>query len=169
MSCQEPELHDSSCRVFKALLDIKRHGSRVELYNGGTTNTPDSTNTIGIISNTNSNNRANNRDPRESEGNYYLSQRRMRNYGLFHADGTRRGLDCPEETDYFHGAIQVRFMILHHKVNAFNISNSDDPGLFDAAEDCLAEETHIDYQYHETMRAAMGGSCEGFKWGTGDD
>ena len=99
------------------LFDMKRHGLRVELYNGGNTNTPDSTNTVTDIEATYSNNMANDRGRRESEEYYYLCQQRMRNYGLFHADqnlngesqiytrqnpdGTRRGLECPEERDYF--------------------------------------------------------------------
>ena len=60
------------------LLDIEKHDSRVELYNGCNTNILDTTNTVGIVANIYSNNMANKHDPRESEGNYYLSQQRMR-------------------------------------------------------------------------------------------
>ena len=68
------------------LFDITKHILRVELYNGGNTNTSDNTNSVGNIGTTYSNNMANNCGRHESEEYYYLCQHHMRNDCLFHAD-----------------------------------------------------------------------------------
>ena len=98
---------------------LRKWGLRVTLYNGGNTNTPDETDSLEIddIDTEYTGNNGNNRGRRESEEWYALCQNRRRNYGLFHADqdlngdsqiytrqnpdGTRRGLECPEERDYY--------------------------------------------------------------------
>merc|ERR1719361_2376170 len=91
---------------------------RVKLWNGGNTNTPDEANERDDIENTINNNNNNNRGRHESEEYYYMNARvRERNRGLFLADqhlrghtakytrqnpnGNRRGLEVPEERDYW--------------------------------------------------------------------
>jgi len=89
----------------------------VTLKDGGNTNTPDEPNSFSDITATAANNDNNQRGRHESETFYYNCKRRQRNYGLFHADqnlngytsrftrqnnnGNRRGLECPEERDYY--------------------------------------------------------------------
>jgi len=187
------------------LLDLKKHGLRVELYNGGNTNTPDSTNNIGDITSTYQSNHNNARGRRESEEYYYLCQNRYRNYGLFHADqdlngnsqiytrqnpdGTRRGLECPEERDYypwwhpspFHDIAIITPDVSYcesdlapnsqnvkEKYQCLKDTSSESAGDLDAPTDYLAEDFD-EYQYNETTCEAMGGSWEGFRWGTSGD
>jgi len=92
-------------------------GMRVQLKNGANTNTPDDPNNIGQSRQTANNNDNNNNARTESEEYYAYAKNRDRNQGLFTADqnlqgddqtktrqnpgGTRRGLEVPEERDYF--------------------------------------------------------------------
>jgi len=92
-------------------------GLRVQLKNGLNTNTPNDPNNIRDISQTKQNNDNNNNFRAESEEWYVFAKNRERNQGLFTADqnlqgndqtktrqnpgGTRRGLEVPEERDYF--------------------------------------------------------------------
>lgn len=92
-------------------------GLRVQLRNGLNTGTPDDPNNINNAQNTFNNNRANRRYQAESEEFYAFAKQRDRNQELFHADqklqgnsqiytrqnpgGTRRGLEVPEERDYY--------------------------------------------------------------------
>jgi len=92
-------------------------GMRVQLKNGANTNTPDDPNNIGQSRQTANNNDNNNNARSESEEYYAYAKNRERNQGLFTADqnlqgndqtktrqnpgGTRRGLEVPEERDYF--------------------------------------------------------------------
>merc|ERR1719295_2142429 len=89
----------------------------MELVNGGNTDTPDDPDAIDDIVDTYEANNAANEGRHESEEFYYLCEQRARQKGLFHADqnlqgdsqiytrqnpaGTRRGLECPEERDYY--------------------------------------------------------------------
>lgn len=94
-------------------------GIRMNLVNGANTNAPDATDNADNIADTYDNNNDNNqnRGRHESEEYYAMCQNRDRNTGLFLADqklkgssqkytrqnpnGNRRGLECPEERDYY--------------------------------------------------------------------
>lgn len=104
-------------------LKNKGTGLRMQIRNGGNTNTPNDPNNRADIDNQFNNNNGNqanngNTDCRhESEEYYYFAKKRTRNEGLFTADqnlkgntqiytrqnpnGNRRGLEVPEERDYF--------------------------------------------------------------------
>lgn len=97
--------------------DIPDGHMNVRLRDGANTNTPDKANNFDEIQATTDANAANGRGTHESVAWYYMCEKRNRNQGLFHADqnlngdstkytrqnpnGNRRGLECPEERDYY--------------------------------------------------------------------
>jgi len=98
-------------------LPYKGLGIRMNIVNGGNTNTPDETDNANNIQNTYNNNNNQERGRHESEEFYAMCRNRDRNQGLFLADqklkgnsqkytrqnpnGNRNGLECPEERDYY--------------------------------------------------------------------
>lgn len=91
---------------------------KMTLMDGRNTNTPDTAgDNVNGIAAQNTQNNNNGRGRHEYEGWYYQCERRERNKGLFTADqnlkgssskytrqnpnGNRRGLECPEERDYY--------------------------------------------------------------------
>jgi len=102
--------------VIQYMCDIEDSdpAMRVEMRNGGNTNTPNEPNDYAsAVADTDDTDTGR----QESKAYYYECKKRRRNFGLFTADqklngdaarytrqnnaGTRRGLECPEERDYY--------------------------------------------------------------------
>lgn len=176
---------------------LRKNGLRVELYNGGNTNTPDATASLSTtdIATTHGNNVGNNRGLRESEEWYSLCQNQARNYGLFHADqdlngdtkkytrqnpdGTRRGLECPEERDYypywnptpFHDIAiltpDIRYCKNYIAPESQNVQLKYTclrPNVDEATTQWLPESQYVMYNLNQTACEMAGGLWEGFKW-----
>jgi len=110
---------DDTSNVNFGAKSYKGLGIRMNLLNGANTNAPDATDDPDQVQGTynNNNNNNQNRGRHESEEYYAMCQNRDRNNGLFLADqklkgssqkytrqnpnGNRRGLECPEERDYY--------------------------------------------------------------------
>jgi hypothetical protein len=182
--------------------EMRKHGLRMELWNGGNTNTPDDPDAItgnNGIADTYSDNNAANEGRHESEEWYYLCEQRARQDGLFHADqdpqgnaqkytrqnpgGTRRGLECPEERDYYpwwnpspwHDiAIITPEMDYCTNIQAPQSQNvmakctCAKPGVTqntgNAVEDWFPEDEYVDKNLDETECTAAGGDWSCFKW-----
>ena len=61
---------------------MRKHGLRMELLNGGNTNTPEDPDNIADIANQYANNNAANEGRHESEEYYYLCEQRSQQYGM---------------------------------------------------------------------------------------
>lgn len=192
----------------ETFLYMKQHGLRVELYNGGNTNTPDDEDNAANIQGTYEDNHNDGDGRRESEEYYYLCNNRYRNYGLFHADqdlegdteiytrqnpgGTRRGLECPEERDYypwwrpspFHDiaiitpdvtycesdlapnsqnvAYKYECILAAPEVTATTDATYDDPDDYLVTDD---DNLWMEAQYNQTYCELNAGEWHGFRWG----
>jgi len=118
-TCDTHDWDDNNAVNSNAEIENVRYakdGLRVQLKNGLNTNTPGNANGIANVDNQFATNNNNNVGRHESEEWYAYAQQRERNKGLFTADqkvggkaintrqnpgGTRRGLEVPEERDYF--------------------------------------------------------------------
>jgi len=110
-----------NCNMVMQLMcntdDVKDPAMHVVLKDGRNTDTPDDADDFGDIEAQTAQNDADGRGRHESEGWYVDCENRPRNKGLFLADqklkgnsrkytrqnpnGNRRGLECPEERDYY--------------------------------------------------------------------
>jgi len=187
---------DNDCKDRLALM--RSLGLRMELMNGGNTNTPDDPNGANDIQATYTGNNNANEGRHESEEWYHLCESRSRQKGLFHADqnpqgesqiytrqnpgGTRRGLECPEERDYYpwwnpspwHDiAIITPSMERcqnHMAPNSQNVQlkctcNREDYASSDAPQNYLPADEYIDLNLNQTLCEAQEGAewkCFGF-------
>eukprot|EP01083_Nonionella_stella_P281752 958847_1 len=182
---------------------MRRFGLRMELLNGGNTNQPDDPDAItgnNGITDTYTDNNAANEGRHESEEWYYLCEKRKQNWGLFHADqnlqgksqkytrqnpaGTRRGLECPEERDYYpwwnptpwHDIAiitpEMEYCTNHQAPMSQNVmdkcgcNNPTDPSSSTSndVENWFPAEEYRMYNLNETACELMGGKWECFKW-----
>jgi len=175
---------------------MRKFGLRMELLNGGNTNTPEDPDSIADIANQYANNNAANEGRHESEEFYYLCEQRAQQYGLFHADqdlqgdsqiytrqnpaGTRRGLECPEERDYYpwwHPSPWHDIAIItpsmdrctnHIAPNSQNVMEKcgcikgGDTG--DDVEDWFSEDEYVDQNLDQTNCENAGGVWDCFGW-----
>ena len=108
-----------TCNTDPVVVGNNEFALNVELKDGRNTGTPNAAGSYNDVTSGTTKNQNDNdgRGRHESEGWYYECQRRARNKGLFLADqklngndmtrtrqnpnGNRRGLECPEERDYY--------------------------------------------------------------------
>jgi len=169
-------------------------GLRVQLANGRNTNTPDDPNTITGVRGTFQNNNDNERGRHESEEYYVFAKNRERNKGLFTADqkvqgndqtktrqnpgGTRRGLEVPEERDYFpwwKPSIWRTLAIGHNDLNECEAQMADKSQQVETKWHCVPTKTDVNGNNNnqvedivkakdETECTAAGGDWQGEKW-----
>jgi len=199
-ACDTEEYSDGNNFAAK---EHKATGLRMQLRNGAVTTTPNDPNNIGNIAQTyqnNNNNNGNNlRGRHESEEYYYYAKKRERNKGLFTADqnlkgntqiytrqnpnGARRGLEVPEERDYypwprpspFHDVAwignDVAYCNQEIAPESQNVKgkwtcvgkNGNNPNL-----DALPTDQQIEALTEEACTAADGAWIE-TRWGVGED
>jgi len=137
-------------------------GTRVRLSNGANTNTPNDPNNIQNVAATFQNNNNDNEGRHESEEYYVFAKNRVRNKGLFTADqklqgndqtktrqnpgGTRRGLEVPEERDYFpywQPSIWRPVAIMHNDVAECQTQMAAKSAANEAKSACVPKKAHI--------------------------
>jgi len=197
-----PEANVGNMANSAKLAEMRKFGLRMELWNGGNTNTPDDPDTIdgnnGIADTYGDNNQAN-EGRHESEEWYYLCEQRSQNYGLFHADqdlqgdsqkytrqnpgGTRRGLECPEERDYYpwwnpspwHDIAiitpEMEYCEAHQAPQSQNVvakCTCVKPGVNansgDGVADWFPEDDYVEQNLNETNCENAGGQWDCFGW-----
>lgn len=142
--------------VFNTASDYDYDGQRVQLKNGLNTGTSQDPNNIAQVDNTYRTNSNNDRGIHESEEYYAYAKARDRNQGLFTADqklqgnsqiytrqnpgGTRRGLEVPEERDYFpwwNPSIWRPLLIWHNNVTECEIEMAQKSQAVETKYQCI--------------------------------
>jgi len=181
------------------LVTMRKLGLRMELVNGGNTNTPDDPNGVNDIQGTYTSNNDAKEGRHESEEWYHLCENRKQQYGLFHADqdlqgesqkytrqnpaGTRRGLECPEERDYYpwwnpspwHDIAiitpEMEYCEKHQAPQSQNVmekctcSNPDASATTNTPAQYLPTDEYIASNLNEALCTGTGGEWTCFKWG----
>ena len=180
-------------------------GLRMELMNGGNTNTPTDANSFtggNDVADRYTQNNNDNDGRHESEEYYRFCETRKRNRGLFRADqnlqgdtqkytrqnpgGTRRGLECPEERDYYPWWNPSPWhdiaILTHDKEYCDAYVRTQSQNVMDkcmclspnwasnTGENLFPNENTDDYHTYNlnsTECTANGGVWECFKWGAG--
>jgi len=149
-------------------------GLRVMLKNGANTNTPNDPNNIRNIRATFQNNNNDNEVRHESEEYYAFAKQRDRNKGLFTADqklqgddstktrqnpgGTRRGLEVPEERDYFpywRPSIWRPVAIMHNDVEECKTEMAAKSMANEAKTQCVPTRAQINGQLNNNQLNAL--------------
>jgi len=149
-------------------------GLRVMLKNGANTNTPNDPNNIRNIRATFQNNNNDNEVRHESEEYYAFAKQRDRNKGLFTADqklqgddstktrqnpgGTRRGLEVPEERDYFpywRPSIWRPVAIMHNDVEECKAEMAAKSMANEAKTQCVPTRAQINGQLNNNQLNAL--------------
>eukprot|EP01083_Nonionella_stella_P096696 271894_1 len=194
---------NGACKSVRS--DMRKFGLRMELMNGGNTNTPEDPDSVdgendGIAATYSANNAAN-EGRHESEEWYHLCETRRQNYGLFHADqdlqgtsqkytrqnaaGTRRGLECPEERDYYpywhptpwHDISiftpDTEYCEAEQAPNSQNVmekcgcTNPNADSLTGEVGDWFPEDAYVEHNLNATKCEELGGKWDCFKWKNG--
>jgi plastocyanin len=151
---------DADWRAYKFMT-----GTRVRLSNGANTNTPNDPNNIRNVQATFQNNNNDNEGRHESEEYYIFAKNRERNKSLFTADqklqgndqtktrqnpgGTRRGLEVPEERDYFpywQPSIWRPVAIMHNDVAECQTQMAAKSAANEAKSACVPKKEDVDQQ-----------------------
>jgi len=152
---------------------------RVQLKNGLNTGTSQDPGNINNVQNTFTTNRNNNRGVMESEEFYAFAKARDRNQGLFTADqklqgnsqiytrqnpgGTRRGLEVPEERDYFpwwYPSIWRPLFIWHNNVTECDIEMASKSQAVETKWQCIPAQNFQQNNVQDTVNSKTQTECE---------